>query len=39
MSNYYTEREFGARPPSIDVIDERLWAGLYSLIQTRIGDG
>jgi hypothetical protein len=39
MSNYYTEREFGTRPPSIDVIDERLWAGFYSLIQTRIGDG
>ncbi|QCG96449.1 hypothetical protein E6C67_21895 [Azospirillum sp. TSA2s] len=39
MSTYYTEREYGARPPSIDTIDERLWAGLYSLIQTRIGDG
>lgn len=39
MSTYYTDREYGARPPSIDTIDERLWAGLYSLIQTRIGDG
>ena len=39
MSNFYTDREYGARPPSIDTIDERLWAGLYSLIQTRIGDG
>lgn len=39
MSTYYTDREYGARPPSIDVIDERLWGGLYSLIQTRIGDG
>jgi hypothetical protein len=39
MSSYFTDREYGARPPSIDTIDERLWAGLYSLIQTRIGDG
>jgi len=39
MSTYYTDREYGARPPSIDTIDDRLWAGLYSLIQTRIGDG
>lgn len=39
MSTYYTDREYGARRPSIDTIDERLWAGLYTLIQTRIGDG
>lgn len=39
MSTYYTDREYGSRPPSIDTIDDRLWAGLYSLIQTRIGDG
>ncbi|MBR2819075.1 MAG: hypothetical protein IKE60_30695 [Reyranella sp.] len=39
MSTYYTDREYGARPPSVDTIDDRLWAGLYSLIQTRIGDG
>lgn len=39
MSTYYTDREYGARPQSIDKIDERLWAGLYTLIQTRIGDG
>lgn len=39
MSNYFTDREYGTRPPSVDVIDERLWSGLYSLIQTRIGDG
>jgi len=32
-------RIWGALPPSIDTIDERLWAGLYTLIQTRIGDG
>jgi hypothetical protein len=39
MSTYYTDREYGARAPSIDTIDERLWAELYTLIQTRIGDG
>lgn len=39
MSTYYTDRDYGARPPTIDTIDERLWAGLYSLIETRIGDG
>jgi hypothetical protein len=39
MSTYCTDREYGARHPSIDTIDERLWAGLYTLIQTRIGDG
>lgn len=39
MSGYFTDREYGARPPSIDVIDDRLWAGLCSLISTRLGDG
>jgi hypothetical protein len=39
MSTYFTDREYGARPPSVETIDDRLWAGLYSLIQTRIGDG
>jgi len=39
VSTYFTDREYGARPATIDVISERLWAGLFSLIQTRIGDG
>jgi hypothetical protein len=39
VSTYFTDREYGARPPTLDVIDERLWAGLYSLIQTGIGNG
>lgn len=39
MSTYFTDREYGSRPPTIDIIDERLWAGLYSLIQTGIGNG
>jgi len=39
MSTYFTDREYGARPATIHVVNERLWAGLFSLIQTRIGDG
>ncbi|WP_147147051.1 hypothetical protein [Reyranella soli] len=39
MSNYFTEREFGVRPATVTTIDERVWGGLYVLIQTRIGDG
>jgi len=39
VSTYFTDREYGTRPQTIDVIDERLWAGLYSLIQTGIGNG
>lgn len=39
VSTYFTDREYRARPATIDVIDARLWAGLYGLIQTRIGNG
>lgn len=39
MYSYFSERGYGIRPPTIDVINERLWAGLFTLIQTRIGDG
>jgi hypothetical protein len=39
LSTYFTDREYGIRPHVIEVIDERLWAGLYSLIQTGIGNG
>jgi hypothetical protein len=39
MTGYFTDRDYGPRPRSADVIDERLWGGLYSLIQTRIEDG
>ena len=39
MSRYFTDREFGERPRTIDVIDARLWGGLCSLIDTRVGDG
>jgi len=36
---YFTDREFGTRPQTVDVVDGRLWAGLYSLIHTGIGSG
>lgn len=39
MTQYFTDREYGERARTIDVIDERLWAGLHSLIVTRVGDG
>jgi len=39
VTRYYTDREYGERPRTIDAIDDRLWSGLYSLIDTRIGDG
>ena len=39
MSRYFTDREYGERPRSIEAIDARVWGGLYSLIETRIGDG
>nr|WP_210273874.1 hypothetical protein [Rhizobium sp. WYCCWR 11146] len=39
VSTYFTDREYGVRPATIDSINERLWGGLFSLIQTRIGDG
>lgn len=39
MSGYFTEREFGPRARSAELIDERAWGGLQSLIDTRIDDG
>ena len=39
MSRYFTDREFGERPRTVDAIDTRLWGGIHSLIDTRIGDG
>ena len=39
MIKYLTEREYGERPRTIDVIDERLWGGLRGLVDTRIRDG
>lgn len=39
MSEYFTDREFGARPPSTETIDERVWLALQALIATRLDDG
>ncbi|MBI1779049.1 MAG: hypothetical protein HYR63_27250 [Proteobacteria bacterium] len=39
MTAYFTDREYGARPRTVDTIDARLWGGLYSLIMARLGDG
>ena len=39
MSGYFTDREYGERSRTIEEIDARLCDGLYSLIDTRIGDG
>ena len=39
MSSYFTDREFGSQPRTIDTIDARIWGGLYSIVDTRIRDG
>lgn len=39
MTAYFTDREYGARPPTVDPIDGRVWGGLHSLIATRLGNG
>ena len=39
MSLYFTDREYGERPRTIDAIDAQLWDGLHGLIDTRVGDG
>jgi hypothetical protein len=35
---YFTDREQGARPRSVGVIDNRVWGGLYVLISARLND-
>lgn len=37
--HYYTDREYGVAPRTTELIDERLWGGFYSLIDTRLDDG
>jgi hypothetical protein len=39
MTDYFTDREFGARPRTSEIIDDRLWNAFQSLIDTRIDDG
>ena len=37
-SQYFTDREYGEQPPTVEVINERVWGGLCSLIETGVGD-
>ncbi|MCY3807945.1 MAG: hypothetical protein OXG58_00655 [Gemmatimonadetes bacterium] len=36
---YWTDKEYGTRPPTVDVIDKPVWNGLWSIIETAVGDG
>jgi hypothetical protein len=38
MASYFTDREYGERPRTGDMIDQRLWAALGSVIETRLRD-
>lgn len=39
MSEYYTDREYGARIRDREIIDEAVWGGIQGLVETRIDDG
>jgi hypothetical protein len=39
MSDYFSDRENGPKPRRVDVIDARVWGGLFELITTRIENG
>ena len=39
MHQYFTDREYGKSPQTIDTIDARLWDGLRSLIERGVEDG
>ncbi len=38
MQVYFTDREQGPRPRTVEAIDERVWGGLYALISARLND-
>ncbi len=38
-ARYFSDREYGEKPGITETIDERVWGGLFSLIETRIGNG
>lgn len=38
MTLYFADREQGPKPRTSDVIDERVWGGLYVLISARLAD-
>lgn len=39
MTSYFTDREYGPRASTTDIIEKRVWGGLCTLIETRIADG
>lgn len=39
MKRYWTDREYGERPRTQDDIDDRVWGGLRTLVQTGLSDG
>lgn len=38
-TRYFTDRHYGEQPAVAETINERVWGGLHSLIETRIGNG
>ncbi|MBR2689355.1 MAG: hypothetical protein IKE42_16020 [Aquamicrobium sp.] len=39
MTHYFSDREKGPKPRSVETIDPRVWGGLFELITTRIDNG
>jgi len=39
LTTYFTERESGPVPRSVDLVDTRVWGGIYSLIQVHVANG
>lgn len=39
MPRYFSDREQGSRPRTVEEIDNGVWDGLFALIQSRINDG
>lgn len=35
---YFTDREHGPRPRTIETVDDRVWGGLFSVISSRLSD-
>lgn len=38
MTNYFTDRENGPKARNVEAISDRVWGGLYALIQSRLAD-
>ena len=39
MTSYFTERESGPVPRSAEIVDARVWGGIFSLVQVRVANG